>query len=542
MNPFLTGEMTLQWSIVAAILYAEIFATLVLLLPWIKPEFWRRIFNSTLVHKMSRFADTIQYSAGFVFILLFTDAIREVRKCSHISDNLEASRVAPADATIQKRLFHAQRNLYMVGMLVILYLAIANLFNAAVSSGREALDASETTKIIAEADGPNTIAGTLQSKLEELKTKLKTVEATKGASIWSVLRHSVGKDLSKVAVPIRFNEPLSYLQRLAEYMEYISLIKEASITDDPVKRLEVCLFSFSFLLLPQFGFKFIAEQVSHHPPISAFHSQGDEFEFYGNVEPKIKFWGRSLEDNPEAFFTLILKSHNETYTWKAASFSLHNLIMGKMYISLTGCIVIKCLENSLQTKIKFRGAGKQSGADTMFIGEVLKGKKHFRTIYGNWTQYIASTPYEKFVEFKIQWEKEYRVVEKRKNYNLVTLFPESRLLWRIHKKPPNCKEHYNLPYFSLALNEMLSDPLNLPKTDVRFRPDIRQMEEGNLDVASNEKERLEEKQRTTAKEKDGAPEPRWFTLGTDKGSQKTDAYIFNGKYWNRDFSHCEDIY
>uniref|UniRef100_A0A914Y1C7 Endoplasmic reticulum transmembrane protein n=1 Tax=Panagrolaimus superbus TaxID=310955 RepID=A0A914Y1C7_9BILA len=186
MNPFLTGEMTLQWSIVAAILYAEIFAVLLLLLPWIKPEIWRRVFNSTLVHKMSRFADTIQYSAGFVFILLFTDAIREVRKCSHISDNLEASRVAPADATVQKRLFHAQRNLYMVGMLVILYLAIvriarlihesANLFNAAVASGREALDASETTKIIAEADGPNTISGTIQAKVDELRNKLKIAE------------------------------------------------------------------------------------------------------------------------------------------------------------------------------------------------------------------------------------------------------------------------------------------------------------------------------------------------------------------------------
>jgi|UniRef100_A0AC35FQ98 B-cell receptor-associated protein 31 len=185
MNPFMTGEMTLQWSIVAAILYAEILATLILLLPWIKPEIWRRFFNSALVHKMSRFANTIQYSAGFVFILLFTDAIREVRKCSHISENLEASRVAPADATIQKRLFHAQRNLYMVGMLVILYLAIvriarlihdsANLFNSAVASGRQALDASETAKIIAEAE-PDSVANTIQTQINELKNKLKNVE------------------------------------------------------------------------------------------------------------------------------------------------------------------------------------------------------------------------------------------------------------------------------------------------------------------------------------------------------------------------------
>ena len=38
---------------------------------------------------------------------------------------------------------------------------------------------------------------------------------------------------------------------------------------------------------------------------------------------------------------------------------------------------------------------------------------------------------------------------------------------------------------------------SLPPTDSRFRPDIRQMEEGHIDQASQEKNRLEEKQRET---------------------------------------------
>lgn len=37
----------------------------------------------------------------------------------------------------------------------------------------------------------------------------------------------------------------------------------------------------------------------------------------------------------------------------------------------------------------------------------------------------------------------------------------------------------------------------LPPTDARFRPDIRKMEEGNIDLAGQEKNRLEEKQRAT---------------------------------------------
>jgi hypothetical protein len=51
----------------------------------------------------------------------------------------------------------------------------------------------------------------------------------------------------------------------------------------------------------------------------------------------------------------------------------------------------------------------------------------------------------------------------------------------------------------MALNEWTDEdkqtrPL-LPPTDSRFRPDIRKMEEGNITLAGQEKDRLEEKQR-----------------------------------------------
>lgn len=37
----------------------------------------------------------------------------------------------------------------------------------------------------------------------------------------------------------------------------------------------------------------------------------------------------------------------------------------------------------------------------------------------------------------------------------------------------------------------------LPPTDSRYRPDIRKMEEGDINQAGQEKDRLEEKQRTS---------------------------------------------
>ena len=39
-------------------------------------------------------------------------------------------------------------------------------------------------------------------------------------SLWSLLRGSVGRDLSSIAIPVAFHEPLSLLQRCAEDLEY----------------------------------------------------------------------------------------------------------------------------------------------------------------------------------------------------------------------------------------------------------------------------------------------------------------------------------
>lgn len=38
--------------------------------------------------------------------------------------------------------------------------------------------------------------------------------------IWKVIKDNIGKDLSKIAVPVYFNEPTSMLQKIAEVMEY----------------------------------------------------------------------------------------------------------------------------------------------------------------------------------------------------------------------------------------------------------------------------------------------------------------------------------
>ena len=47
-----------------------------------------------------------------------------------------------------------------------------------------------------------------------LRTSLKLCAERPNASLWSVLKHSIGKDLTKISFPVFFNEPTSMLQRM----------------------------------------------------------------------------------------------------------------------------------------------------------------------------------------------------------------------------------------------------------------------------------------------------------------------------------------
>ena len=45
------------------------------------------------------------------------------------------------------------------------------------------------------------------------------------------------KDLSTIAFPVTFNEPLTLLQRAAEELEYYDLLTQAAATEGPAERM-----------------------------------------------------------------------------------------------------------------------------------------------------------------------------------------------------------------------------------------------------------------------------------------------------------------
>ncbi|KAF7246790.1 hypothetical protein EG68_09914 [Paragonimus skrjabini miyazakii] len=78
------------------------------------------------------------------------------------------------------------------------------------------------------------------------RTQLPALAPKPDFSVWSFVKQCIGKDLTKISMPVAINEPLSFLQRVAECMEYSELLTSAVEQPDPIRRMEyICAFAVS---------------------------------------------------------------------------------------------------------------------------------------------------------------------------------------------------------------------------------------------------------------------------------------------------------
>ena len=68
---------------------------------------------------------------------------------------------------------------------------------------------------------------------QRLRTRLEIKKDERPpTSLWSVLKHSIGKDLTRISFPVFFNEPTSMLQRMAEDMEFSECCASSSFLSE----------------------------------------------------------------------------------------------------------------------------------------------------------------------------------------------------------------------------------------------------------------------------------------------------------------------
>ncbi|KAG8559503.1 hypothetical protein GDO81_017359 [Engystomops pustulosus] len=352
---------------------------------------------------------------------------------------------------------------------------------------------------------------------------------TSNINLWNILRNNIGKDLSKVSMPVELNEPLNTLQHLCEELEYSELLDKAAETDDPHERMAlIAAFAVSGYAATYYragskpfnpvlgetyeciredkGFRFFSEQVSHHPPISACHCESKNFVFWQDVRWKNKFWGKSMEILPFGTVNVTLPKYGDCYVWNKVTTCIHNILSGRRWIEHYGEITIRNTKNSVSTcKMTFIKGNYWSSNVNEIHGVVMdqEGKVVHR-LFGKWHDALYCGD-----------------------------APAAKCIWRPGSMPTNYELYYGFTRFAIELNDL--DPVMkefLPKTDARFRPDQRLLEEGNVDAASAEKQRIEELQRTRRKYLEDNHidyTPKYFRKVVDTHNKET--WVSNDTYW-----------
>ncbi|XP_058804614.1 oxysterol-binding protein-related protein 2 isoform X2 [Phymastichus coffea] len=403
-------------------------------------------------------------------------------------------------------------------------------------------------------------------------------------------------------MPVIFNEPLSFLQRVAEYMEYSKLLKQAAQETSPVARLQyISAFAVSALAsnwdrlgkpfnpilgetyeLQRDDFRIICEQVSHHPPVSAFHADSEEFVFRGSIHPKLKFWGKSIEIHPKGTVTVELPKWKEAYTWHNVNCILHNVLVGQIWMEQLGVLEIKQHGGAnLKAELSFKSAGWNNKDLHRVEGFIVDPENHKKLayLYGKWTERLKvcdAALYEDAIE-RIKRESKspqnspsHKKVLARLSSLKVGAFkpshqdaidepeldnegftvddiPNSTVLWEVTPRPANAAQYYQFTTFAMSLNEMQPEIVDkLCPTDSRLRPDVRKLENGDHDGAASEKSRLEDKQRESRKSrkhKKNSTEyiPKWFLKSTNPYTGADD-WQYQGGYWDRNYGEVDDIF
>ncbi|XP_077091257.1 B-cell receptor-associated protein 29 [Siphateles boraxobius] len=116
--------MTLQWTAVASFLYVEIGVLVIFCLPFVSPQRWQRIFKWRIWNSLSQFWNKGFLTMIVILIVLFLDALREVRKYSNADQTKDAKLHPNMFDHMHMKLFRAQRNLYISGFSLFLWLVM----------------------------------------------------------------------------------------------------------------------------------------------------------------------------------------------------------------------------------------------------------------------------------------------------------------------------------------------------------------------------------------------------------------------------------
>ena len=350
----------------------------------------------------------------------------------------------------------------------------------------------------------------------------------------NIVKEMISAITQNKPAPVYFNEPLSICQKQCEKFFYIDLLKKVS-AETQNKSLQLAYIS-AFIVgeiflglnrnLKPFNaiigetyeyydntnqFRYYAEQVSHHPQITAFIGESPDFALYGDTKNSTSF--KILKGAMELTFKnkvhLHIKSTNEHFSYNLPNLMVKGFLKPPLHNDYNGTTIISnetFPEN--KAEIKFIEESWTNTKIGLIEGKIYNSDNIVYLIKGNWTNSIY-------------------LVDNNNQDNKIDLLKLDQN--QQYLKNGNNDEYY-LPSFCYNLNYMDKNlEENLPKNDSRFRRDIRLLEEKEeTNEAQIYKEKYEEKQRKELNN-DGH-KVLFFDEKYDEENEEN-YYIPNGKYW-----------
>uniref|UniRef100_A0AAR2J2T4 Oxysterol-binding protein n=1 Tax=Pygocentrus nattereri TaxID=42514 RepID=A0AAR2J2T4_PYGNA len=246
-------------------------------------------------------------------------------------------------------------------------------------------------------------------------SQVETVSEENKGLIWTLLKQlRPGMDLSKVVLPTFILEPRSFLDKLSDYYYHANFLSQAVAEENPYCRMKQILrwYLSGFYKKPK-GLKkpynpilgetfrccwlhpqtdsctfYLAEQVSHHPPISAFFvsNRKDGFCISGSILAKSKFYGNSLSAILDGKAKLLLLGRDEEYVITMPYAHCKGILYGTMTLELGGKVTIECEKTKYFAELEFKlkpFLGSSCNVNQI-SGKIRMGEDLLATIDGHW--------------------------------------------------------------------------------------------------------------------------------------------------------------
>jgi len=222
---------------------------------------------------------------------------------------------------------------------------------------------------------------------------------------------SPSQDLLRISFPAFILEKRSLLEKLSDFFINQSLILNITTMIDPEQRFlaMVRFFISCWYRIPKSGvakpfnpilgefFKcswkysssetiYVSEQVSHHPPISAFYfrNKNKNILCYGHIAPhaSLNILGNSAGTICEGPFLFRICNLDEDYIMSYPTINVKGLFYGTMSMENTGESFIECKKSGYTAKFEWL-------EDRQVLGNIYFKDEHVYTVSGDYTNTVT---------------------------------------------------------------------------------------------------------------------------------------------------------